>query len=32
MARQGGMVLKLDLDKAYDKLGWSFIEDTIRDA
>lgn len=31
-ARRGGMVMKLDLEKAYDKLEWPFIEDTLREA
>lgn len=31
-ARKGGMVLKLDLEKAYDRMEWSFFEETLRDA
>lgn len=30
--RKGGMILKIDLDKAYDRLEWSFIQETLLDA
>lgn len=26
---QGTMILKIDLDKAYGRLSWSFIRDTL---
>lgn len=29
---KGAMVLKLDLEKAYDRLQWSFIHDILLDA
>lgn len=28
----GGMVLKIDLEKAYNMKDWGFLEDTLRDA
>ncbi|KAL8139423.1 LOW QUALITY PROTEIN: hypothetical protein V2J09_005444 [Rumex salicifolius] len=28
--RKGWMLLKLDLEKAYDRIRWDFLEDTIR--
>ena len=31
-ARKGWMLLKLDLEKAYDRLRWDFLEDTLRAA
>ncbi|KAG7559686.1 Reverse transcriptase domain [Arabidopsis thaliana x Arabidopsis arenosa] len=30
--RKGWMLLKLDLEKAYDRIRWDFLEDTIRAA
>lgn len=31
-ARKGGMILKIDLQKAYDMMEWSFVEETVKDA
>lgn len=31
-ARRGGMILKIDLEKAYDMMDCAFVEDTLRDA
>ena len=30
--RKGWMLLKLDLEKAYDRMRWDFLEDTLRAA
>lgn len=30
-ARSGGMILKVDLEKAYDMMEWTFVEDMLRD-
>lgn len=30
-ARRGGMVIKVDMEKAYDRMSWAFIEETLRD-
>ena len=30
--RKGWMLLKLDLEKAYDKIRWDFLEDTLKAA
>lgn len=30
-ASNGGFVFKLYLEKAYDRMEWRFIEDTLRD-
>lgn len=30
--RRGWMLLKLDLEKAYDRIRWDFLEDTLRAA
>ena len=29
--KKGWMAIKVDLEKAFDKLRWDFIEDTLRD-
>ena len=29
--REGYMAVKVDLEKAYDRLGWNFIADTLND-
>lgn len=31
-ARRGGMVIKIDMEKAYDRISWDFLEETLRDA
>lgn len=31
MARRGGMIVKIYLEKAYDMMEWSFVEETLRD-
>lgn len=31
-SRNGGMVIKIDLEKAYDRMAWEFVEDTLKDA
>lgn len=31
-ARRGGMIVKLDMEKAYDRMEWSFVKETLRDA
>lgn len=31
-ARQGGMIIKVDLEKAYDMMKWEFVKKTMRDA
>lgn len=28
-AKHGGMIMKLNLEKAYDRLEWSFVEETL---
>lgn len=30
-AKNGSLAMKIDLEKAYDKLEWDFLEDTLRD-
>lgn len=29
-AAKGGMILKLDLEKAYNRMEWAFVEETLR--
>lgn len=29
--RKGWLAVKIDLEKAYDRLKWEFIEDTLKD-
>lgn len=31
-ARRESVIIKLDLEKAYDRFEWRFIEDSLRDA
>lgn len=31
-SKRGGMILKIDLEKAYDMMEWSFVEDNLKDA
>lgn len=31
-ARRGAVLIKVDLEKAYDSLKWSFVEETLHDA
>lgn len=31
-AKHGGMILKLDLEKAYDRLEWNFVQESLIDA
>lgn len=31
-SRRGGMVVKIDLEKAYDRLECNFVEETLKDA
>lgn len=30
-AKKGGMILKIDLEKAYDLMSWSFVEEILKD-
>lgn len=29
--RRGGIVLKLDMEKAYDRMSWQFIVESLKD-
>jgi hypothetical protein len=28
--KQSGVILKLDFEKAYDKINWTFVQQTLR--
>ena len=30
MSKQAGVILKLDFEKAYDKVDWNFLEEVLR--
>lgn len=30
-SKKGGMILKIDLEKAYDRINWSFLTNTLKD-